>query len=491
MKPEYLVIGAVLLLAAGYFAYQYVLPEQVGVSITVADKAGAPVDATVQLFADDKLVAERNAVAGRASFSVGVKRGASLSARAQAEGFLPGRVGIRRDAATITLQRITKSEPKTDFVIATDAAALERKYGAEIAAEIRSRILALADAAEKAEGLRAKVVFVGENYSSLNDAVAKLQPAYLLIVGGPGIIPFAEYETPLKGAPGLGFVAMQDPRIPSDNGYGVLPGAAYDCNECYPDVAVGRLPDGNEEKGDSRILVTLLDGAIAAHRQPPPLEKLVSLVSRDSFGEHLKHSLYEKLGNSILDSPPSYLAALNRNDGNETARLLLMLAALSPANALFLSVHGSSPPMPQVFSSSDGSNEYFIMSRGLPPLENQSFADKIVLADACYGGNPNRKESESLPLLFLRNGAVAFVGSTTSALANRKVSRQDFKDEREILALGSSTALHYRVLKGLASGERVGDAVKNARREMQHGNAADELTALQYVLYGDPTLKAR
>ncbi|MFH0834738.1 MAG: C25 family cysteine peptidase, partial [Candidatus Micrarchaeota archaeon] len=129
------------------------------------------------------------------------------------------------------------------------------------------------------------------------------------------------------------------------------------------------------------------------------------------------------------------------------------------------------------------------MTRGLPPLEGQDFTDKIVLADACYGGNPYRAEGESLPILFLRNGAVAFFGSTTSALANRKVSAQNFDDEREILALGSSTALHYRVLKGLAQGERIGDAVKAARREMQYGNAADELTAIQYVLYGDPTLR--
>ncbi|MFH0835225.1 MAG: hypothetical protein V1881_02690, partial [Candidatus Micrarchaeota archaeon] len=406
MKPEIMVVGAALLLAAGYLAYQYVIPEQVNVSIAVADKAGAPVYATVQLFADDRLVSEKK-VLGEASFSAGVKRGARLSARATADGFLPGSVGVRGGSAAITLQRVTQTEPKADFIIATDAAALEGKYGAETTAEIRLRILALADAAEKDGGLRTVAVFVGENYSSLADAIAKLQPSYLLIVGGSRIVPFGEYGTPLKGAPGLGFVAMQDPLVPSDNGYGVLPNAAYDCNECYPDVAVGRLPDGNEEKSNSTILITLLDAAISAHSDRPELKSMSSLVSRDSFGGHLTHALYAQLGNSVIDAPPNYLSEAGAADGNETDRLLQILAALNPANAIFLSVHGSMPPYPQVFSASDGSREYFLMTRGLPPLEGQDFTDKIVLADACYGGNPYRAEGESLPILFLRNGAVA------------------------------------------------------------------------------------
>ncbi|MFA4946501.1 MAG: C25 family cysteine peptidase, partial [Candidatus Micrarchaeia archaeon] len=313
-----------------------------------------------------------------------------------------------------------------------------------------------------------------------------LTPSYLLIVGGPRIVAFEEFATPLADAGGaFAFLARSDPRVPSDNAYGMLAAARYECVECHPDVAVGRLPDGWEEESDSPLLLGLLDAAIAAHASPPALEEMASVVSMDSYGEHLKHLVYEELGNEIVDAPPAYYADASGIEGG----FQTIINAVNGANALFFSLHGSNPPGTQVYSASDGAGEYYVLTRGLPEVEGMDYTGKIVLTDACYGANPYRLENESLPLLFLNNGALAFVGSTTSALANRKVSSQEFDDEAEILALGSSTAFHYRILRGLRDGERIGDAVKAARSEMLAGVPADELTAVQYVLYGDPTLK--
>jgi len=488
LRLEYAAIAIVIIAAAAWLAYDNFMPREFTVSVKLADSQGLPINATVQLYADDRLAAEAQ-VNGEANVKISAKKGAALMARASADGFIPTRAGFSGAAVKITMQRETARTQKTDFVIATGYANLEKKYGAALANEIKTKILELASAAQQYDGLQTQAIFLDGNYSTVGEAVNALQPAYLLIVGGPAIVPFGEAETPLKGASGLGFVAMQDPTVPTDNDYGVFPAAEYDCNECYPDVAVGRLPDGNDTKSESRILVDLLNYAIAAHEQKPVLDSMASLVSKDSYGGHLHYSLYSQLGNRVVDAPPNYFRAMQASDGREAERLAIMLASLGPASALFLSVHGSSPPWPQVFSASDGSNEYFLMARGLPALESQNFSDKIILADACYGGNPYRNENESLSLMFLSKGAAAFVGSTTSALANRKVSSHEFQDERELLALGSSTAFHYAVLKGLANGERVGDAVKAARREMQFGVPADELTAIQYVLYGDPTLK--
>jgi len=67
------------------------------------------------------------------------------------------------------------------------------------------------------------------------------------------------------------------------------------------------------------------------------------------------------------------------------------------------------------------------------------------------------------------------------------VSRLDLIEE-EILNLGCATALTYRVWQGVKNGERIGDAFLEAKQLMDAFNPADQLTALQFVLYGDPTL---
>lgn len=479
---EYAVIAAVLLTAAGYYTYTELLPVQSSVSFIVLGSEGNPVPALVQLYANNQLVAYGEAINGEITLEANHPRDAVLMARAEAEGCLPSRVGVKANKITITLQKQTVTEPEVGLLIVTDERAISDKYGADYADEAIESCGKLADAVEETEGLAARVELMGENYASVTEAVNALEPDYLLIVGGPQIIAFNEFQTPLKKASGaLKFLADQDPLVPSDNAYGMLSTADYACNECHPDVAVGRIPDGNEEESDSTLLLELLGAAIAAHESGHPLDSMASVVSQDSYGSHLNRLVYAELNNEIVDSPPASVES----------GLWELFDAFAPARALFLSVHGSNPPDPQVYSSSDGFGEYYLMTRGIPSLEAENFTGKFVLADACYGANPYRSEGESLPLLFLRNGAVAFIGSTTSALANRKVSSQEFDDEAELLALGSSTAFHYRVLRGLRDGERIGDAVNNARREMLAGLPADELTAVQYVLYGDPTLRAK
>jgi len=214
LRVEYAVIALVVIAAASYYVFQNVVPEEVAVTVILTDSLNKPVEnATVQLFADDKKVGEYAAAGGRAVVRAAVKRGALLMVRAEAPGFITARSAVRRDPLRLVMQQETTVRHETDFVILTDLGAVERKYGAAFSSELRKKIFELAYAAESNDRLESAVVFLGENYSSVGDALSALSPSYLLIVGGPRIVPFGEQETPLKNAAGFGFIALQDSTV--------------------------------------------------------------------------------------------------------------------------------------------------------------------------------------------------------------------------------------------------------------------------------------
>ncbi len=471
-----------LLLGYGYYS-AFVFRELFSVKVMNAD--GRPLEgALVRVFTDSKLAYENyTREGGEARFSVrlGEKNELSVSM----EGYLQAKREFSGGETKVYLNELADppsavpEEERFDYFIASDKSALEEKYGEEYAGEVAGLMEELAETVSS-EGIPARTVFEDEDLKELVNGHA---PRYLLLVGGPNIMPFFEVETPLNEMPGMGFVASLDPVIPTDNPYGVLDSANYaGCKECYPDVAVGRLPDGFKEKSGSRLLVELLENTIAAHSRQPE-KKAVTVVSEDAFGPHLGRGVFSELGNELWESPPEYSWDYSRGEEGDFEDLMRFVSG-SPY--LFLSLHGNAPPEEQAYTSSDGSGNYLVLSTSLP-LTGE-YEAKAVVSDACYGANPYRGEKESIPLHFLESGAVAFVGATTSALANKRVSRLDL-EEAEILNLGACTALTYRVWMGLQKGERIGDAFLEGKRLMDAFNPADRLTALQFVLYGDPTLR--
>lgn len=511
-KPAYLVAG-VIAVAVLFYAYEFASFEDVSVKVTVLDKSTSqPVQANLSLFANNQLTAYAEADAnGVAELQVRVSRGASLLVKARAPGFLPGQVGVSGKQSTrLFLEPETRAVPlpsqetgeaKTiDFLVVSNKEKLLGKYGEEIAGRVEARMLELARATER-EGLDSRVFFLnasGEDavVNEVRALVDAFAPKYLFIVGGQDIVPFTEFETPLKKASetkAFAFLTQSDPLIPSDNAFGVLSAASYSCNECFPDVAVGRLPDGlsepGEEQSPSSVIVDLLDKTIRAHSLQPGSGKTVTLVSQDAFGEHLQ-LVYKD--NELVRSPPAYAYSYAEgDDAGALGRLTQIISAIAEKPLVFLSLHGSMPPGSQAFFSSDELSDYLVASPELEAFRQARYDGQFIVSDACYGASPFRREGESLALLFLNNGALGFVGSTTSALAARKVSREDYADEESLLSLGSSTAFTYVVVRELRGGARVGDAVKAARRELNPLNPADRLTALQYVLFGDPTLKMK
>ncbi|PIY91619.1 hypothetical protein COY71_02240, partial [Candidatus Micrarchaeota archaeon CG_4_10_14_0_8_um_filter_60_7] len=93
MRLEYAAIAIVIIAAAAWLAYDNFMPREFTVSVKLADSQGLPINATVQLYADDRLAAEAQ-VNGEANVKISAKKGAALMARASADGFIPTRAGF-------------------------------------------------------------------------------------------------------------------------------------------------------------------------------------------------------------------------------------------------------------------------------------------------------------------------------------------------------------------------------------------------------------
>jgi len=470
------------LLGYGFYA---AFTHQNALTVQVLDAGGQAISgAQVRLFVDSKLI-ETNYTNDNGLLFVKARLGKKNELVIQKEGFLQAKRVIEggNGEMTVYLNALTPPpavlpEKQFDYFIASNRTALQEKYGIQYAGEVVELMEELAEIV-CAEGIKTRTVFEGDDLRAL---VNEHAPRYLLLVGGPRIMPFYEVENPLKEMPGMALMAILDPVVPTDNDYGVLDAADYaGCRECFPDVAVGRLPDGFEEKSDSRLLIELLENTIAAHAETTEA-RVSTIVSEDSYGSHLREGVFAEMNNELWESPPEF--AWDYVKGVEGDFEGLMKFVSEPP-LLFLSLHGNAPPQNQLYTSSGESGSYLVFSTALPL--SGKYNARIIVSDACYGANIYRKESDSIPLHFLENGAVAFVGATTSALANKRVSRLDLIEE-EILNLGCATALTYRVWQGVKNGERIGDAFLEAKQLMDAFNPADQLTALQFVLYGDPTL---
>jgi hypothetical protein len=303
------------------------------------------------------------------------------------------------------------------------------------------------------------------------------QIAYLLIVGGNGIIPFHLLPNPIDD---------QDTNVPSDNPY-----ASRDANYLIPERAVGRMPDGEGE--GVAFLHTLLQTAIEGHCKPATpkgaLGDLLDMLrpAQPAPGDE------DKLGYSASIWRKASRAVFQVIGDNRRLRTSPPFAyeEFGIAERLqfsYFNLHGIE----------DGANwygqpdalfpaDYPLFPVALRPqdLSPEKHANSVVFTEACYGANILGKNVEnSIALRFLASRALALVGST-------KISYGSIAPP---LVGADLVSRHF--WEGVRNGLTVGEALKLAKISLAQGlqdrqgylDGEDQKTLISFVLYGDPAL---
>ena len=385
-----------------------------------------------------------------------------------------------------------------DFAIITNYAALSKKYGENYANGVMQKATELAKTVESTEKIHSGVILlddaahaskyrfanIGSSFerevarSSLEQAITATNASYVLIIGNDDVVPFRRMQNPLANDPdgAFEFIVQEDAQIYSDQ---------------YKTIAIGRLIDGNGGKAN---LTGMLDNAISLHvRSVTSGINFGKVVSNDSYGKFLAQvPIQVSNQNEPKVSPP--LVVFNFLDlafDPFAKEQVFKEIENSNTNLIFIALHGNQGGQSQALSGhlSFDSNEYLAMNAPLAATYN--YYGKLFIVDSCYGANPDRLATGSIPITFLERGALGFVGSTSTALSNRKLFELDKATEQDFTQAGAASSLTFFTMKDVTNGERIGDALQNSRKKLDLSQPVNQLTYYQFQLYGDPTLKLR
>lgn len=394
------------------------------------------------------------------------------------------------------------------YAIVTSRTRLQAKYGKDGWEEIDGALRTLAKAAEAHLRLPAGVLYIDDQasmepfqlepvdptdpwavktvLSRLDDRLAEHQQqiGWVLLVGGPDVIPFHRLPNPTDDG---------DADVPSDNPYG-----CKDENYFVPQRAVGRLPDGVD--GSPALLLRGIATALSAHHAIRRSRKswlrqwwemLLRLIrgwhpaSQASFGyaasvwRKVSLTVFSKIGPAqrLRISPPLTAAEFSG-------------LSMGPSRYGYFNLHGIADG-PAWYGQRDPSfpADYPAFPVALRPQDVAALGTvpEVVLSEACYGALAEGKTPETaLCLKFLASGAQMFVGSTVIAYGGLNSA----PEAADLLA----SYFWQEIMVGRSGGVALQQAkVAFAQHlDIRQGylDGEDQKTLLSFVYYGDPTLTA-
>ena len=306
--------------------------------------------------------------------------------------------------------------------------------------------------------------------------------AYLSLIGGDDLLPFARLENPTQD---------QDEVVLSDNLY-----ASRDPTYLIPERATGRFPDGGGES--EGMLVALLERAAAWRQGERPAAGPSGCLGMffswlPLLGPLPKSSPQRRFGLSAQVWAQASQAVFSLLPGNEplylcppTCRDKILPSFLAGVPLAYFNLHGSAES-PNWYGQRDLSlpPEGPLMPVALTPEQVPAgqVAGMVVFSEACYGAYIlGKTPSSALALRFLAEGCLGFVGSTVISYG---VSAPPLADAD---LLGHFFWEH--VLRGESLGEALLQAKVDLTREMYgrqgYLDGDDMKTLLEFVLYGDP-----
>lgn len=368
-----------------------------------------------------------------------------------------------------------------DKVIVTHRAALKAKYGSAGLAKIRTALRRLM-ASDKQRGIRSRLVFIddaallkkmggspatlatsaAQAKSAIDSVFSATQPAYLMILGAPDVVPHQDLANPIHAPP-----ADPDVLAWSDLPYACEAGYSRNASDFKgPTRVVGRLPDLSGAREPSH-LIGLIDSA-AGHvmRDVAEFGDYFGL-STATWRESTALSLFNVFGQSkaMSVSPPA-------RDAHSPGRLAALMH--------FINCHGGLADPRFYGENAKGEQPVALSSDG---IAGRIRPGTVVAAECCYGAElyDSITLGLSVPVSqqYLAQGACGFLGSSTIAYGPAQGN-------------GAADLLTQYFLLAVLEGASIGRATLMARQrfvqQTRELDPADLKTLAQFNLLGDPSL---
>lgn len=292
---------------------------------------------------------------------------------------------------------------------------------------------------------------------------AGLQPHYLLLLGGPDLLPMVPLVNPVWGQED----GDPDRTVPSDLPYACeAPYATQADRFLGPTRVVGRLPDLMGARRPD--LLTQLIRAAARSRPRPRDDFEQSFgLSAQAWDASTRLSLRNTFGpGTPMHSVPP--------DGPSWTK-----DQLAP-RMHFINCHGDELS-PDYFGQPPG-QEVYPVALTSARLTGRVSAGTVIAAECCYGAQlfdpADAGGAWPMALAYLRDGASAFLGSSTVAYGPSEGN-------------GSADLLCQFFLQQVLAGASTGRAALEARQrfagERTHLDPLDLKTLAQFHLLGDPS----
>lgn len=300
----------------------------------------------------------------------------------------------------------------------------------------------------------------------------KLSPDYLVLFGGPDVIPYFEVANPSHD-PSFGDT---DPTVTTDNPYACSrPFRAEDrTSYLVPDRVVGRLVDVPGD-GDPTCLVASLATATDWVARPKADYDAAYAVCCDEWRDSGAECIQYVGVQGLLVSPPEA-------DGADPS------AARLASRLHLIKCHGAE--IDPKFYGQQGSSYPTILSSGV--LEPRVSPRTIVGAMCCYGAQVFSPEDPAvqpggrwpIAAAYLRRGAYGVLGSTKIAWVGRsEMLCADWIVARWLRALRNGASI------GRASVETKQEYLRMVQQQRGAPGIEDEKTLLEFVLLGDPAIQ--
>ena len=367
-----------------------------------------------------------------------------------------------------------------DKFILTHRGALHRKYGAVGVARIEAAVLALIKA-DARRGVASRLVCLdsvddmapwGGNAPAkattrdIKGAVDRIcaaeTPHYLLLIGGPDILPMVPLKNPVYSADG-----DTDRVVPSDLPYACDAPYSTDAGRFVgPTRVVGRLPDALGT-GNPALLTQLVRAAARAKR----LQRADYAGGFALSAQVWRQSTELSAANTFGPATPVHAVPPG---GHKWSKGQLA------ARMHFINCHGGDTS-PDYFGQPLGVEEYPVALHA-PWLGGKITAGTVVAAECCYGAQlwdpADAAGALPMPLAYLRDGASGFFGSTTIAYGPSEGN-------------GAADLVCQYFLQLVLAGASLGRAVLEARQKFAGGKTHldpfDLKTLAQFYLLGDPS----
>ena len=370
-----------------------------------------------------------------------------------------------------------------DKIIITNRSALQNKYGSAGFKKIQTAVKHLI-AADKKRNLSSLLVFVDdpstmkkargkaikdvtdpEQYKNAIDRLFNYyKPDYIMLLGATDIIPHCRFRIPIPDD--------DDPFVPSDVPYACEAPFSRNAGDFIaPGRVLGRLPDITGIN-DPTYLISLIQNSIN-------WKPLKSTAYKDYFSLSVKwwqKSTQVSLKNIFQDNKKLKLAPPAEGPYTKTDLRPMMH---------FLNCHGGLRTSELYGQPNEKSNSFPVCFESNMMDKKISYGT-VAATECCYGGllyNPNRPNKIHLPIAnsYLKNNAIAFVGSTTAAYGP-----SDSQGGADYIA-------QYFLIAIQKGGASTGRAFLEAQqRFVEKGDVkmdpTDLKTIIQFLLLGDPSM---